>query len=52
MTGFMRRPTREAGSSWRKWTDPVVYRRPWGPDLFLWAMCVLVGALAGLGVVR
>jgi hypothetical protein len=43
-----RRPTQAAGRSWRKWEDPVVYRRPWLPDLAFWALCIAVGALVGL----
>lgn len=46
------RPGHAAGDSWRKWTDPLTYARPWRPDLFLWVMCVLVGALAALLVNR
>lgn len=46
------RPTHAAGDSWRKWEDPIVYARPWAPDLALWALFVIVGILAGLVVVR
>lgn len=49
----MRRQTHEAGSSWRKWSDPLVYGRV-GPDwsrrgrvALFWLVCIDLGALAG-----
>ena len=52
MSRLNARPTHAAGDSWRKWEDPIVYRRPWAPDLGLWAVCIILGIVAGVGVGR
>lgn len=44
---LFRRQTRAAGYSWRKWEDPIVYRRPWLYDVLFWALCVTLGAVVG-----
>lgn len=49
-----RRYAHQAGNSWRKWGDPLVYGKV-GPDwsrrgrvLLFWLVCIDVGALAAL----
>lgn len=54
----MRRQTHEAGYSWRKWSEPLMYG-PVGPDwsrrgrvALFWLVCIDGGALAALVVMR
>lgn len=44
----MRRPAHAAGTSWRKWEDPVVYKRLNGPRVWVWS--IALGAWLGLAV--
>jgi hypothetical protein len=42
----VRRATHSAGYSWRKWEDPIVYRRL--PQWTVWGWSIVIGASAAL----